>query len=144
MGVTNIFSRDTNGSVQVLQIRGDKSVKTHEYHKWSAAFLGEVVRKLRPYNISGNLYWSESYAARIAPDGSFRAIVNNPAKGRGHFRLLFCFDDGLITGDGKHVRFADQRDIRKTYRSDRGRYVFQDQDDSVNPDEIRSPSVHAR
>src|ERR1700752_2877199 len=37
-------------------------------------------------------YWSRSYAARLAPDGTFQIKVNDPAKVDGQFRILFCFD----------------------------------------------------
>lgn len=41
-------------------------------------------------------YWSRSYAARLAPDGAFQVKVAHPATGDGHYRLLFCFEDGAV------------------------------------------------
>ena len=45
-------------------------------------------------------YWYRSHVARIAPDGTFRVAIDHPAQADGHFRILFCFDNGMVTGDG--------------------------------------------
>lgn len=38
----------------------------------------------------------------------------HPARADGHFRILFCFDNGIVTGDGAGVVFMDRGDIRKS------------------------------
>lgn len=69
-------------------------------------------------------YWSRSYAARIAPDGTFEIKVNHPARVDGQFRLLFCFDSGLVSGNGKNIGPRTRGDILKTYRFRDGRFEF--------------------
>lgn len=69
-------------------------------------------------------YWSRSYAARIAPDGSFQIKINDPAKADGHYRILFCFENGIVSGDGRKIGFTDRGDIRKSYRFQDGLFQF--------------------
>ena len=71
-------------------------------------------------------YWHRSHTARIAPDGTFRVVIDKPARADGHLRIVFCFDNGLVTGDGAGVTFDDLGDIRKSYRFRDGRYQFGD------------------
>lgn len=71
-------------------------------------------------------YWSRSYAARIAPDGSFQIKVNDPARADGEYRILFCFDNGIVSGNGTNLDFENRGDIRKTYRFVDGTFQFQE------------------
>ena len=48
-------------------------------------------------------YWNVGYAARIAKDGAFRLSIDHPARADGHLRILFCFDNGIVSGDGAGV-----------------------------------------
>ncbi len=48
-------------------------------------------------------YWRKAYAARIGADGRFSVRVREPSRANGTFHLLFCFDNGAVTGDGKHA-----------------------------------------
>ena len=74
----------------------------------------------------GDEYWCRSHAARIADDGTFKVAIDRPARASGHFRILFCFDNGIVTGDGAGVVFDDRGDIRKSYRYQNGSYRFGD------------------
>jgi len=69
-------------------------------------------------------YWSRSYAARIAADGTFQIQVNDPAKVDGVYRILFCFESGVVSGDGKKIGPESHGDIRKGYRFREGRFEF--------------------
>jgi hypothetical protein len=60
-------------------------------------------------------YWVQSHAARIGLDGIFQIKIRKPAKVAGHYRILFCFENGLVTGDGAGVTFDNRGDIRKSY-----------------------------
>lgn len=71
-------------------------------------------------------YWSRSYAARLAPDGRFQLTVNDSAKADGEFRILFCFDSGVVSGNGTNIGPNTRGDIRKTYRFSDGRFIFQE------------------
>ena len=71
-------------------------------------------------------YWSRGYSARIAPDGSFSVPIGHPARADGHYRILFCFENGMVTGDGAGVDFDDPGDIRKSYRFRDGGFRFGD------------------
>jgi hypothetical protein len=68
-------------------------------------------------------YWHQSHAARIAPDGTFQVSIKHPASD-GRLRILFCFDNGAVTGDGANVRFVDRGDIKKTYHFENGTFQF--------------------
>jgi hypothetical protein len=69
-------------------------------------------------------YWFRGHAGRIADDGTFRVAVDHPAPANGHFRILFCFDNGMVTGDGAGVVWNDRGEIRKGYRYSDGHYRF--------------------
>jgi hypothetical protein len=69
-------------------------------------------------------YWYRSHVGRIASDGTFRVSIDQPARATGHFRILFCFDNGAVTGDGAGVSFDDRGEIKKAYRFSNGSYRF--------------------
>ncbi|MHA3772940.1 hypothetical protein ACXR0O_15505 [Verrucomicrobiota bacterium sgz303538] len=71
-------------------------------------------------------YWSRSYAARLAPDGSFQIRLNDPAKVDGEYRILFCLENGIVTGNGTNIGPVTRGDIRKTYRFSDGQFIFQE------------------
>lgn len=71
-----------------------------------------------------NEYWKQSHAARITPDGTFKMEINKPAKASGHYRILFCLDNGMVTGDGVHIRFVNRGDIKKSYQFHDGTFQF--------------------
>ncbi len=71
-------------------------------------------------------YWHRSHVARVGPDGSFRVAVDRPARADGHFRITFCFDNGMVTGDGAGVVHGDRGEIRKAYKFRDGGYLFGD------------------
>jgi hypothetical protein len=71
-------------------------------------------------------YWSRSHVSRIDAEGCFRVIVDKPARASGLFRLVFCFENGMITGDGAGVVYADHGEIRKSYQFRDGTYAFGD------------------
>jgi hypothetical protein len=71
-------------------------------------------------------YWSRSYAARLAPDGSFQIKVNDPARVDGEYRILFCFESGIVSGNGTNIGPTTRGDIRKTYRFNAGLFHFQE------------------
>ena len=46
-------------------------------------------------------YWCKTYVSRIGQEGAFRVNVRQPTRAAGTFRLVFCFQNGAVTGDGK-------------------------------------------
>jgi hypothetical protein len=74
----------------------------------------------------GDEYWYQSHVARLARDGTFRVAINHPAQADGRFRMLFCFDNGIVTGDGAGVVADDRGEINKSYRFRDGSYHFGD------------------
>jgi hypothetical protein len=74
----------------------------------------------------GDEYWLRSHVGRIGPDGTFRVAIDQPARANSHFRILFCFDNGIVTGDGAGVVYDDRGEIHKTYRFRDGSYRFGD------------------
>ncbi len=73
-----------------------------------------------------DLYWCQSHAARIGRDGRFQIKITSPAKTTGQYRILFCFESGLVTGDGSNVRFVNRGEIRKSYRFQDDHFQFDD------------------
>lgn len=71
-------------------------------------------------------YFHRSHVARVEPDGRFRVAIDRPARADGHFRILFCYDNGMVTGDGIGVVFANRGAIRNGYRFRNGGYQFGD------------------
>ena len=69
-------------------------------------------------------YWFRSHSARIGPDGTFRIKIAEPAKATGHYRILFCFDNGLVTGDGKGIMFSHGGYLRTSYSFRDGDFQF--------------------
>lgn len=69
-------------------------------------------------------YWSRSYASRISPDGSFQLTVTDPARVTGQFRILFCFESGIVSGNGTNIGPRTHGDVRKEYRFTDGQYQF--------------------
>jgi hypothetical protein len=69
-------------------------------------------------------YWYRGYAARLSPDGRFRVEVTAPAATDGHYHILFCFNNGAVTGGVPSA--DDHHSILKGYRYRGGRYVFGD------------------
>jgi hypothetical protein len=97
----------------------------------TVTILGRVTGNATPHSVvvidnrgEKNGYWSRSYAARVAADGRFEIRVTDPAKTNGVFRILFCFDDGLVSGDGEHGSFGNLGEIRKPYRFVDGTFRF--------------------
>ena len=56
-------------------------------------------------------YWFRGHAGRIAADGTFPRRRRPPRAANGHFRILFCFDNGMVTGDGAGVVWNDRGEI---------------------------------
>jgi predicted Zn-dependent protease len=69
-------------------------------------------------------YWVQSHAARLGPGGVFQIKINKPAKTDGHYGILFCFNNGLVTGDGVNIVFNNRGDVRKSYSFNNGDYQF--------------------
>ncbi len=60
-------------------------------------------------------YWQKSYVARIQKDGRFECEISEPTGVDGTFKLLFCFDNGAVTGDGKD--YGIQGVLERQYRA---------------------------
>ncbi len=69
-------------------------------------------------------YWVRRYTARIATNGAFQVTINKPPRTDGHYRIVFCFDNGVVTGDGVNVTIGNYGDIRKEYRFSKGDFEF--------------------
>jgi hypothetical protein len=70
-----------------------------------------------------DIYWYRSHTARIDADGGFRITINNPPRANGKYWILFCFNNGVVTGDGS-IKFAKESAIRKAYRFQEGNFEF--------------------
>jgi hypothetical protein len=69
-------------------------------------------------------YWVRRHTARIATDGTFQVTINKPPRTDGHYGIVFCFDNGIVTGDGVNVTFGNYGDIRKEYHFSKGKFEF--------------------
>jgi hypothetical protein len=73
-------------------------------------------------------YWRRGRVARVGADGAFKIVVNHPVKTRdkGRFAVLFCFENGMVSGNGIDVEFGRDGAIVKTYRFEDGSCQFGD------------------
>ena len=71
-------------------------------------------------------YWVQSFVGRIGTGGVFQIKIKNPTRVSGHYRILFCFDNGLVTGDGKNISFGNLGEIVKTYSYREDEFRFGD------------------
>lgn len=73
-----------------------------------------------------NEYWFRGYVARISPNGDFQVNIPKPPRaGKGEYWILFCFDNGAVTGTGK-IAFGKESAIRKSYHFEDGKFQFDD------------------
>jgi hypothetical protein len=59
-------------------------------------------------------YWRRAYVGRIAEDGTFQVAVDEPVPCGGTYRIVFCFDNGIVTGDAGKLGLLGA--IEKKYR----------------------------
>ena len=52
--------------------------------------------------------------------------MNHPARATGQYQILFCLENGLVTGDGAHFTFDNRGDILKSYRLGNDEFQFAD------------------
>jgi hypothetical protein len=69
-------------------------------------------------------YWKKSFAARIADDGSFQVAINELDHTHGQLRIVCCFNNGAIVGQGKGLGL--QSGFVKQYRFNDGAFTFID------------------
>lgn len=69
-------------------------------------------------------YWVRGHTARLAADGTFQVAIDRPSRTSGHYRIEFCFDNGIVTGDGVHFGLGNRGEIRKPYRFAGGKFEF--------------------
>lgn len=67
-------------------------------------------------------YWVRSYVSRLSDDGTFKVVIDEPFPSDGEYRIVFCFENGAVTGDGK--KHGDEGSIVKSYRFVRGVLQF--------------------
>lgn len=67
-------------------------------------------------------YWVRPYVARVDAAGNFQVTVTEPVDSGGTYRLVFCLDNGVVTGDGKTHGLGSA--IEKKYTYARGTFKF--------------------
>lgn len=65
-------------------------------------------------------YWRKAYVGKLQEHGRFTVKISEPAQASGSLRLLFCFENGAVTGDGK--TFGLEKVPAHAYRFQRGQY----------------------
>jgi hypothetical protein len=58
-------------------------------------------------------YWRRAYVGRIAENGTFLVVVDEPVPCGGRYLIVFCFDNGIVTGDAEKLGLPGA--IEKTY-----------------------------
>lgn len=69
-------------------------------------------------------HWFRNHSARIDTNGNFQVTFDHPPKRGGEYRIRFCFDNGIVTGDGTKVAFSDPGEIRKGFGFKDGKFEF--------------------
>jgi hypothetical protein len=67
-------------------------------------------------------YWTKTYAAKVAADGTFEVIVSEPAPANGILKTWFAFESGAQTGDGKFR--SREGGIPQAYTHSGGKWTF--------------------
>jgi hypothetical protein len=68
-------------------------------------------------------YWRRAYVSRLEEDGTFDVVVDELVPGGGKQLVIFCFENGIVTGDGKTHGLPGA--IEKPYRYVRETYQFE-------------------
>jgi hypothetical protein len=68
-------------------------------------------------------YWKRAYVDRINEDGTFHVVIDEPVPCHGTHRIIFCFDNGMVTGNGRQLAFRGA--IEKPYRYTGRGYRFE-------------------
>jgi hypothetical protein len=68
-------------------------------------------------------YWTKTYVAPVAADGTFQVTVTEPAESNGTLKTWFAFENGAQTGDG--MGRGRESGIAGAYVWRRGRWVFE-------------------
>lgn len=111
---------------EYVHVKGDRPVGDASY--WKASCRDEAIAKAKwqlRIDGEGHIGWI-FLVARVEPDGRFQVAVERPARADGQFRILFCFDNGMVTGNGVGVVFANRGAIRKGYKLRNDDYLFGD------------------
>jgi hypothetical protein len=93
--------------------RGTRSARLHGTLKSNHAAHSVVVLD----NVPGahEAYWQKPYVGRVSSDGRFEVAITEPSTRAGTLRLLFCFENGAISGDGS--RYGIGSALEKAYRA---------------------------
>lgn len=67
-------------------------------------------------------YWRKAYTGRVAEDGTFQVEINELAPADGVLKIVFSFNNGAITGDGKILGLGGA--ISRDYRHRDSTFVF--------------------
>eukprot|EP00913_Durusdinium_trenchii_P035313 g33043.t1 len=67
-------------------------------------------------------YWRKSYAGRISKDGTFTLVVDELMPSSGMLKMVFCFENGVFTGNGKGIGFRYAVEIPYRYAGRRYRF----------------------
>jgi hypothetical protein len=62
-------------------------------------------------------YWRKGYVARVGNDGTFQVDVTEVAPADGALRIVFCFDNGVVTGNGKEFGLESATPAPYRYRN---------------------------
>lgn len=115
-----IFSGNSMGDAKLPKIKLVDYKASFNQAEDMVTISGKLVSDQKAHSIvviddQGKEYWNRSYVARIGEDGRFQIRINQPAKADGYHQIVFCFDNGIVTGDGNHLVFQSHWEIRKAY-----------------------------
>lgn len=60
-----------------------------------------IVVEQSPEGKEGESYWRKSFAGRVDEQGKFSVRITELDRTEGNLQILFCFENGIVTGDGK-------------------------------------------
>lgn len=49
----------------------------------------------------GDAYWRKTFTSRVREDGTFSVRITELDHAQGILRIIFCFENGIVTGNGK-------------------------------------------
>lgn len=104
-----VFSGRSDGRGTIPAVSWHDLKATYRRTQDEIVLTGKLVASARAHSIvviddterNADSFWSRSYVTKPDPDGTFRIVLDDPVMVNGQLRLLACFDNGTITGNGR-------------------------------------------
>lgn len=127
-----LFNGSTDNRDANPTLKFDDFQASHNNERDQVNLTGTVDSNFEPHSVVVALesattrggYWRKTYVGRVDEDRSFRVSIDGLPQADGHFRIVCCYENGAIIGNGKG-RGLGTGLVRK-YRFADGTFIFDD------------------